>query len=78
MRSSAQRAGNRINDKVERDMAMNTSFQHQQPLSFSAAVRSTPSAQHAARLDIAEDQGRAPSEPPVKPEEKSFAAHLKR
>ncbi len=59
-------------------MAMNTSFQHQQPLGFSAAVRSTPSPQHAAHLDIVGDQAGAPSKTPREPEEKSFAAHLER
>ena len=59
-------------------MAINTSFQHQQPLGFSAAVRSTPSPRHAAPLDIVGDQARAPSKTPLKPEEKSFAAHLER
>ncbi len=45
-------------------MAINTGFQQQQPLGFSAAVRSTPSPQHAARI-------KPRSEPPVAPEQKS-------
>ena len=46
---------------------MNSGFQHQRPLGFTAAVRSTPSPQHAAHLRL----DSAPKKP-VTPEEKSF------
>jgi hypothetical protein len=47
---------------------MNTGFPHQRPLGFTAAVRSTPSPQHAARLVL--DDGRPAA--PLQAEEKSF------
>jgi hypothetical protein len=59
-------------------MATNTGFQQQQPLGWSAAVRSAPSPQHGAHLDIAAPATRASSKAPIRAEEKSFAARLKR
>lgn len=52
---------------------MNIGFQQQQPLAFTAAVRSTPSPQHAAHLDIRTEAARGPSRAPVAPEEKEPA-----
>jgi hypothetical protein len=57
-------------------MAMDTGFQQQQPLVFSAAVRSTPSPQHAARLRL--DDVRPAPEPTVPTEEKNFDPRAKR
>jgi hypothetical protein len=53
---------------------MTTGFQQQQPLGFSAAVRSTPSPQQAARLDL--DGARRKAQVPA--EEKSFDPRPKR
>jgi hypothetical protein len=55
---------------------MDTGFQQQQPLAFSAAVRSTPSPQHAAHLHL--DATRPASDQAVPAEEKSFEPHAKR
>jgi hypothetical protein len=56
---------------------MNAGFQQQQPLAFTAAVRSTPSPQQAAHLRL-DSAPRAAVEPPVRPEEKRFAKRPKR
>jgi hypothetical protein len=53
-------------------MAMDTGFQQQQPLAFTAAVRSTPSPQHAAHLDIKGEATKASSTALIAPEQKSF------
>jgi len=55
-------------------MAINTGFQQQQPLGWSAAVRSAPSPQNAVRLDLSGEAARAPAAP----QEKSFPPRLKR
>ena len=55
---------------------MHTGFQQQQPLAFTAAVRSTPSPQHAAHLQLDAVPPRA--EEPVQAEEKSFEPRPKR
>lgn len=55
---------------------MNTGFQQQQPLAFTAAVRSTPSPQHAAHLNLG--GARPGPERRVRPEEKSFDPRPKR
>lgn len=55
---------------------MTTGFPQQRPFGFTAAVRSTPSPQHAARLDLGGD--RPVSRPPAPDEEKSFDPPLKR
>jgi hypothetical protein len=55
---------------------MNTGFQQQQPLAFTAVVRSTPSPQQAAHLHL--DSARAGAEPPVRSEEKRFTKRPKR
>ena len=53
---------------------MNTGFQQQQPLLVSAAVRSAPSPQHGAHLDIRSVATHAPPDAPRAPDEdKSFA-----
>ena len=57
-------------------MAMNSGFQQQQPLGFSAAVRSTPSPQHAAHLDL--DGARRSAKTPPRTEEKSVDTSPKR
>ena len=57
-------------------MPINTGFQQQQPLGFTAAVRSTPSPQQAAHLHL--DATRPAPEPAIPAEEKSFDAHPKR
>ena len=53
---------------------MNTGFQQQRPLGFTATVRSTPSPQHAARLDL--DGARRKAQ--ARTEEKSFDPRLER
>jgi hypothetical protein len=55
---------------------MSTGFQQQQPLAFTAAVRSTPSPQHAAHLHL--DAVRPTAEQAMPAEEKSFDPHAKR
>jgi hypothetical protein len=55
---------------------MDTGFQQQQPLAFTAAVRSTPSPQHAAHLHL--DGAPPKPEEPVQDEEKSFEPRAKR
>ncbi len=55
---------------------MHTGFQQQQPLSFTAAVRSTPSPQHAAHLHL--DAVRPAAEPAASAEEKSVKPRAKR
>ncbi len=55
---------------------MSTGFQQQRPFGFTAAVRSTPSPQHAARLKF--DHARTAPEQQVRDEEKSFVPHAKR
>jgi hypothetical protein len=55
---------------------MNTRFQQQQPLASSAAVRSTPSPQHAARLRL--DAICPAPEQAIPAEEKSFDPRAKR
>jgi hypothetical protein len=55
---------------------MNTGFQQQQPLAFTAAVRSTPSPQHAAHLHL--DAARPAAEEAAPVEEKSFEPRPKR
>ena len=57
---------------------MTTGLQQQQPLSFTAAVRSTPSPQQAARLDIGSGAARASSTAPAAQEEKSSEPRAKR
>ena len=59
-------------------MAMNTGFQQQQPLGWSAAVRSAPSLQHGAHLSIGGAKTRTPSKAPIAPEEKSFDPRARR
>ena len=59
-------------------MAMNTGFLQQQPHRWSAAVRSAPSPQHGAHLELRSDATRASTKAAIAPEEKSFAPHLKR
>ncbi len=59
-------------------MAMNTGFPQQQPLAFTAAVRSTPSPQHAAHLDIKGEAAKTVCEGPPAPAEKSSAGRTKR
>ncbi|HEY4030748.1 MAG TPA: hypothetical protein VGM25_10420 [Caulobacteraceae bacterium] len=49
---------------------MSTGFQQQQPLGFTAAVRSTPSPQQAVRLAL--DSARPAAPPSGGAEEKSF------
>jgi hypothetical protein len=62
------------NDKAgNATMAITTGFQQQQPFARSAAVRSAPSPQNAARLDLS---GEAKAF--VAPQEKSFSPRLKR
>lgn len=58
---------------------MNTGFQHQQPLHNSAAVRSAPSPQHGAHMEM-QGPGLRPSDkaPLVAVEEKSFGPPVKR
>lgn len=53
-------------------MVTNTGFQQQQPLGWSAAVRSAPSPQHGAHLNIRGPATRASSKAALPPEEKSF------
>ena len=54
---------------------MHTGFQQQQPLLVSAAVRSAPSPQHGAHLDIRSVATDAPSDAPRAPDEdRTFAA----
>ena len=55
---------------------MSTGFQQQQPLGFTAAVRTTPSPQHAAHLKF--DHTRTAPDQPAPGEEKSFDPHAKR
>ena len=57
-------------------MPMNTGFQQQQPLAFSAAVRSTPSPQHAAHLRL--DAARPAPERAIPAEENSFDPRARR
>lgn len=64
--------------KLERDMAITTGFQHQQPLGWSAAVRSAPSPQHGAHLELKSEATRASTKPAMPPEEKSLKSRLKR
>ena len=59
-------------------MAMNTGFQHQRPFGRSAAVRSAPSPQHGAHLELRGDATRASSKSALQPEEKGFQPSLKR
>jgi hypothetical protein len=54
-------------------MAMKTGFQQQRPLLNSAAVRSAPSQQHGAHMDVWRTTGR-----PRPSEEKTFEAKDKR
>ncbi len=51
---------------------MHTGFQQQQPLLTTAAVRSAPTPQHGAHLDLPSNW-QAAAAAPVAPEEKSFA-----
>jgi hypothetical protein len=55
---------------------MNTGFEQQQPLAFSAAVRTTRSPQHAAHLHL--DSARPAPEPPIRSEEKFIDPSPKR
>ena len=57
-------------------MPMNTGFQQQQPLAFSAVVRSTPSPQHAAHLRL--DAARPAPQRAIPAEENSFDPRAKR
>jgi hypothetical protein len=57
-------------------MAMNTSHQHQRPFAWTAAVRSTPSPQHAARLRL--ESERPIPKLSVNAEEKSFDPRAER
>ncbi len=59
-------------------MAIDTGFQHQQPLGYSAAVRSAPSPQHGKHLAPKGDATGASSRPAIAQEEKSFAPALRR
>ncbi len=59
-------------------MAINTGFQQQQPFARSAAVRSAPSPQHGAHLNISGGATRASSKAPIAPEQKSFEPRLQR
>lgn len=52
---------------------MHTGFQQQQPLLTTAAVRSAPTPQHGAHLDLP-SHWQAAQDPSVATEEKSFAA----
>ncbi len=53
---------------------MNTGFQQQQPLLASAAVRSAPTPQHGAHLDLRGVAAQAPPDAPrAADEDKSFA-----
>ena len=51
-------------------MAINSGFQQQRPLGWSASVRSAPSQRPGARM--------TPAKPPAEAEEKSFAPKLER
>jgi len=57
---------------------MKTGFPQQRPWTWSAAVRSAPSPQHGAHVDIRADATRASSKAPIPPEEKSFSPRAKR
>ncbi|MEI9890037.1 MAG: hypothetical protein WDN45_04795 [Caulobacteraceae bacterium] len=57
---------------------MNTGFQQQQPLNYSAAVRSAPSPQHGAHLTLKSEATRSSSKAAIAPEENSVGPRLKR
>ena len=57
---------------------MNTGFQQQRPWTWSAAVRSAPSPQHGAHLEIKGGATRASSKAAIPAEEKSFGPSAKR
>ena len=59
-------------------MAIDTGFQHQRPFGRSAAVRSAPSPQHGAHLNIRAEATRASSKPALAAEEKSLDPRPKR
>jgi hypothetical protein len=52
-------------------MSINSGFQQQRPLAWSAAVRSAPSQRSGSRMTPA-------AKPPVAPEEKSLSPKLER
>ena len=59
-------------------MAMITGFQHQRPLGWSAAVRSAPSPQHGAHLELRGEATRSSTKSALSPAEKSIKPRLKR
>jgi hypothetical protein len=59
-------------------MAMTTGFEHQRPFGYSAAVRSAPSPQHGAHLELRSGATRASTKAAIPPEENSGRPCLKR
>jgi hypothetical protein len=59
-------------------MAMITGFQHQRPCGLSAAVRSAPSPQHGAHLELRSEATRCSTKPALSPAEMSIKPRLNR